>query len=76
MELALDLAGGDDDFRYFGRGGGLYRRSRVVHAILDGDVSGEGSGVLSWARRLNSAAGILPVMASPSQIGNTEIGLI
>ena len=52
MELALDLADGDDGFWFFGRGGGLHRRRRVVHAILDGDVSGEGSGVMTWARRL------------------------
>ena len=52
MELALDLADGDDDFRFFGLGGGLHRRRCVVHAIFDGNVSGESSGVLSWARRL------------------------
>ena len=52
MELALDLADGDDDFRSFGLGGGLHRRRRVVHAILDGDVSGKSSGVLIWVQRL------------------------
>ena len=52
MELALDLADGDDDSRFFGLCGGLHRRRGVVHVILDGDVSGENSGVLSWARRL------------------------
>ena len=52
MELALDLTNGDDDFRFFGLGGGLQRRRRVVHAIFAGDGSKDGSGVLSWARRL------------------------
>ena len=51
MELALDLADGDDGFRSFGFSGGLHRRRRVVHAILNGDVSGDCSGVLTWARR-------------------------
>ena len=53
MELALDLADGDDGFGFLGLGGGLQRRRRVVHAILVGDVSGDNSDVLSWARRLN-----------------------
>ena len=54
MELAFNLANGDDDFRFFGRGGELHRRRRVVHAIPDGDVSGESSGVLPWARRFTA----------------------
>ena len=51
MELAFDLADGDDDFRSLGLGGGLHRRRRVVHAIFDGDVYGKRSGVLTWAPR-------------------------
>ena len=49
MELALDLADGDDGFGLFGLGGGLQRRRRVVQAILAGD--GDDSGLLSSARR-------------------------
>ena len=52
MELALDLADGDNGFGFFGRGGGLQRRRRVVHAILAGDRDGDDSGLVSGARRL------------------------
>ena len=54
MELALDLADGDDGFGLFGWGGGLQRRRRIVHAILAGDGSGDDSGLLTWARRLTA----------------------
>ena len=52
MELALDLANGDNGFRLFSQGGGLQRRRRIVHAILAGDGDGDDSGLVSGARRL------------------------
>ena len=52
MELALDLANGDNGFGLFGLGGGLQRRRRVVQAILAGDGDGDDSGLASGARRL------------------------
>ena len=60
MELALDLANGDNGFQLFGRGGGLQRRRRVVHAILAGDGSGDDSGLLTWAWRLIAGDRDLP----------------
>ena len=50
MELALDLADGDNGFGLFGLGSGLQRQRHVVQAILAGD--GDDSGLVSGARRL------------------------
>ena len=50
MELALDLADGDNGFRFFGRGGGFQRRCRAVHAILAGNGDGDDSELLSCAQ--------------------------
>ena len=52
MDLALDLADRNDGFGLFGRGGGLQRRRRVVHATLAGDRDGDDSGLVYGAWRL------------------------
>ena len=54
MELALDLADGDDGFGLFAWGSGLQRRRRVVHAIRVGDGDGDDVGLGPGARRLTA----------------------
>ena len=53
-DRAFDLANGDDGFRLLGRGGGLYRRRRVVHAIRVGDGDGDDAELGPGARRLTA----------------------